>query len=177
MAGNGNSGRPSLPASVHLLRGNPSGKNVAALLDEVQSPTVPVKAPPMPDVLSDDAKAEWERVVPALMSMRLLSELDAMALAAYCQAAADWRRYQRLIAAKNAKSDDELGGDVQTFKTGAQQMHVLRQLANDAERRANAAGAHFGMSPVSRRNLKAPAPPQGELFPNDPRAAAERYFS
>jgi len=33
-------------------------------------------------------------------------------------------------------------------------MHVLRQLANDAEKRANAAGAQFGLSPMSRRNLK-----------------------
>jgi len=72
-------------------------------------------------------------VVPALISLGIVSKLDSMALATYCQATADWRRYQRLITKRNDASDDDLGGDIQTFKTGAQQMHVLRQLANDAE--------------------------------------------
>jgi len=67
-----------------------------------------------------------------------------MALATYCQATADWRRYQRLITKRNDASDDDLGGDIQTFKTGAQQMHVLRQLANAPKNDANAAGAQFG---------------------------------
>ena len=176
MAGNGNSGRPRLPASVHLLRGNPSGKSFSDLIGEVKDQAVPVGAPPMPAVLSDDAVAEWERLVPALISLGIVSELDQMALATYCQAYADWTRFQRLILARNTKSDDELGGEVQTYKTGAQQVHVLRQLANDAEKRANAAGAQFGLSPMSRRNLKT-ARPQGELFPNEQQAAADRYFS
>lgn len=176
MAGNGNSGRPPVAASIHLLRGNPSNKNVADLLNEVSAPAVPVGAPPMPDVLSADAVAEWERLLPALISLGIVSELDSMALATYCQATADWRRYQRLITKRNTESVDELGGDIQTFKTGAQQMHVLRQLANDAEKRANAAGAQFGMSPMSRRNLKTAPAPQGELFPNEQRAAADQYF-
>ena len=177
MAGNGNSGRPPMAPALQLLQGNRSKKNVADLLNEVKAPAVPVGAPPMPDVLSADAMAEWERLVPALISLGLVSELDSMALATYCQATADWRRYQRLITQRNAASADELGGDIQTFKTGAQQMHVLRQLANDAEKRANAAGAQFGMSPMSRRNLKTAPAPQGDLFPNEQRAAADQYFS
>ncbi|MCP1487978.1 P27 family predicted phage terminase small subunit [Pseudomonas fluorescens] len=177
MAGNGNSGRPGVPAALKLLQGNRGRENVASLLAEVAKPLVPVGAPPMPDVLSPEAVKEWEELVPALISLGIVSQLDAMALATYCQAVADWRRYQRLIAKRNAASEDELGGDIQTFKTGAQQMHVLRQLANDAEKRANAAGAQFGLSPMSRRNLKTAPAPQGELFPNDQRDAADRYFS
>jgi P27 family predicted phage terminase small subunit len=177
MAGNGNSGRPSTPASIHILQGNRSRKNIGELLNEVKTPLVPVGAPPMPDVLSAEAIAEWEQLVPALIALGIVSNLDSMALATYCQAAADWRRYQRLITKRNAASDDELGGDIQTFKTGAQQMHVLRQLANDAEKRANAAGAQFGLSPMSRRNLKTAPAPQGELFPNEQRDAADKYFS
>lgn len=131
----------------------------------------------MPDVLSADAVAEWEQLVPALISLGIISKLDSMALATYCQATADWRRYQRQITKRNAASDDDLGGDIQTFKTGAQQIHALRTLANDAEKRANAAGAQFGLSPMSRRNLKTSPAPQGELFPNDQRDAADKYFN
>lgn len=177
MAGNGNSGRPGKPAALKLLQGNRGRENISDLLAEVAAPSVPVGAPPMPDVLSAEAIAEWEQLVPALISLGIVSQLDAMALATYCQATADWRRYQRLIAKRNEASDDDLGGEIQTFKTGAQQMHVLRQLANDAEKRANTAGAQFGLSPVSRRNLKTSAAPQGELFPNDQRDAADKYFN
>jgi len=177
MAGNGNSGRPGKPPALHVLQGNRSKKNFDELIEEIKAPAVPVVAPPMPSVLSDDAVAEWERLVPDLIALGLVSTLDQMALASYCQAYADWLRYQRLIAKRNAESADELGGDVQTFKTGAQQMHVLRQLANDAEKRANAAGAQFGFSPMARRNLKTAPAPQGELFPNEQRDAASRYFS
>ena len=177
MAGNGNSGRPGQPAALKLLQGNRSRENVAGLLAEVAKPAVPVGAPPMPDVLSAEAVREWEELVPALISLGIVSQLDSMALATYCQAAADWRRYQQLIARRNAESNDDLGGDIQTFKTGAQQMHVLRQLANDAEKRANAAGAQFGMSPMSRRNLKTAPALQGDLFPNEQRDAADRFFS
>lgn len=177
MAGNGNSGRPAKPAVLHVLQGNRSKKNMSELIDEVKQPAVPVCAPPMPSVLTPDAVIEWERLVPDLITLGLVSTLDQMALATYCQAYADWLKYQRLIAARNAASEDELGGDIQTFKTGAQQIHVLRQLANDAEKRANAAGASFGFSPMARRNLKAAIQPQGELFPNDQRDAANRYFN
>lgn len=175
MAGNSNSGRPSKPASLHLLQGNRSKKNTADLMAEVQDPGFPVEAPDMPDWLSADAAAEWDRVVADLLTLRLVSRLDMMALATYCEAVADWQRFRRLIAEKNAKADGD--GDVQTFATGAKQISVWRQLANDAEKRANTAGAQFGFSPMARRNLKAAPPPQGELFPNEQRDAAARYFT
>lgn len=175
MAGNQNSGRPSLPASVHLLRGDPSKKGRAALLADAQAPLVPIEAPPKPDFLSVEASQEWDRVVASLLALGWVSTLDMMALATYCEAVADWVRFRRKIAELNRAGDS---GDVQTFESGAKQLSVWRQLANDAERRANQAGALFGFSPVARRAMKAlSAPPQGELFPNEQRDAAERYFS
>ncbi len=175
MAGNGNSGRPAKPATVHLLQGNRSKKSYQDLMSELESPAVPVAAPPMPDWLTEDAVREWERVLPDLITLGLVSKLDMMALATYCEAVADWQRFRRKIAEFNRASDDR--GDVQTFATGAKQISVWRQLANDAEKRANAAGASFGFSPMARRNLKTNPVPQGELFPNEQRDAAAKYFS
>lgn len=177
MSGNANSGRPGMPANVHLLNGNRSKKNVSELLDELQNPAVPVEAPPMPDCLTAEAIAEWERLVPDLIQLGLITKLDMMALATYCEAAADWMRFRRRITEINAAQDGLEKGDIQTFATGAKQISVWRQLANDAEKRANAAGAQFGFSPWSRRNLKVTPAPQGELFPNEPRDAAAKYFS
>lgn len=174
MAGNGNSGRPPLPATVHLLRGDPSKQGLAALQAAARAPVVPVEAPPKPDFLSAEGSQEWDRVVEALLALGWISSLDMMALASYCEAVGDWVRFRRKIADLNERL--ESSGDVQTYKTGAQQLSIWRQLANDAERRANQAGALFGFSPVARRAMKALAP-QGELFPNEARDAADRYFS
>lgn len=176
MAGNGNSGRPGLPATVHVLNGNRSKKSMGELLDQVKSPAVPVEAPPMPDCLSGDAMAEWERLVPDLILLGLVSKLDMMALATYCEAVADWYRFRRKISEANALADGTDKGDVQTFATGAKQISIWRQLANDAEKRANTAGAQFGFSPMARRSLKTTPAPQGELFPNEHRDAANKYL-
>ena len=175
MAGNGNSGRPGKPAALQLVQGNPGKKPYGELMAEITQPLVPTAAPPMPDWLTDDAVREWERVIPDLITLGLVSKLDMMAFATYCEAVADWQRFRRKIAEHNARSDD--AGDVQTFSTGAKQISIWRQLANDAEKRANAAGAQFGFSPMARRNLKANPAPQGELFPNEPKDAASRFFT
>ncbi|MBY0455248.1 MAG: phage terminase small subunit P27 family [Burkholderiaceae bacterium] len=134
-----------------------------------------ITAPDRPDYLSAEAKKEWDRVVPALLMLGWISALDLMALSSYCEAYADWVIFRQRIAEENEKLAG--AGDVQTFKTGAKQISVWRQLANDAEKRANAAGALFGFSPMARRNLKANLPLQPELFGNEERDAAEQYFS
>ncbi|WP_330114909.1 P27 family phage terminase small subunit [Pseudomonas sp. JS3066] len=147
---------------------------MTALQAESQAPAIPVQAPPKPDFLTPEAAMEWDRVVEALLALGWISSLDMMALATYCEAVADWLRFRRKIAELNAAMDS--GGDVQTFQSGAKQLSVWRQLANDAEQRANKAGALFGFSPVARRAMKALAP-QGELFPHEARDAADKYFS
>lgn len=177
MAGNGNSGRPGQPAVLKLLSGNRGKESFGELMDQIKEPGVPTAEPPMPTCLTDEAVAEWERIVPDLMILGLISVLDGMVLATYCEAVADWQRFRRRIAELNAKADSADAGDVQTFATGAKQISVWRQLANDAEKRANAAGAQFGFSPMARRNLKTAQQPQGELFPNAERDAASRYFT
>ncbi|GGH62210.1 hypothetical protein GCM10010975_26660 [Comamonas phosphati] len=174
MAGNSNSGRSAKPSFLHLAGGNASKKNASDLLRDVEAQTVASCEPEMPDFLSPAAQDEWRRVVSDLLTLGWVHRLDTMALASYCEAVADWRRFRELIAKKNAA--DPESGDVQTFATGARQISVWRQLANDAEKRANAAGALFGMSPLARRNMKA-AVPQGGLFENDAKDAVSRYFS
>lgn len=174
MAGNSNSGRQALPAFHHLMTGNASKKNMGSLESEVQEARVATSEPPMPGWLSAVAQEEWRRVVADLLVLGWIHTLDMAALASYCEAYGDWVRFRQLITAKNTEMDGS--GDVQVFATGAKQVSVWRQLANDAEKRMNAAGAAFGFTPMARRNMKA-APPQGELFPNEAKDAADRYFN
>lgn len=176
MAGNENSGRPAKPAVVHLLTGNRSKLSASALLREATQPAVPVSAPDMPDWLDEDAVTEWQRVVPDLIALGLISVLDRQVLAQYCEAVSDYRRWTLRIQAMNANLASPGSGDVQTYRTGAKDLSVWRKLRNDAERRADAAGAKFGFSPMARRTLKAQAP-QGELFPNEQKQIADKYFT
>lgn len=174
MAGNENSGRNAKPAVVHLLTGNRSKKSKRDLLDEVQNPPVQVEAPEPPDWLDDDAMAEWGRVLPDLLKLGLITRLDRQVLAQYCEAISDYRRWTLKIQELNQSMDR---GDVQTYRTGAKDLSIWRKLRNDAERRADAAGAKFGFNPLARRNLRAQSPaPQGELFPHEQKQIAEKYF-
>ena len=113
--------------------------------------------------------------MPDLLTLGWVQRLDRVALATYCEAVADWENFRLRIAAENKRLADS--GDVQTFSTGAKQISIWRQLANDAEKRANAAGAGFGFTPLARRNMKAAPTAQPELFPNDHTDAANRYFN
>lgn len=177
MSGNANSGRPGKSSVLHMVQGNRSKKNQNDLLADIKDPGYPVGLPEMPSDLNAIAQEEWNRIGPELVNLGLLSPLDREAFASYCRAVADVQKFRRLIDEQNAEFEYQYKGDVQTFKTGAQQISIWRQLANDAEKRAAAAGQQFGLSPLARRNLKTAPRPQGELFPNDQKDAAERFFS
>lgn len=46
---------------------------------------LPIKEPPMPDHLDENAQVEWKRLVPILLDMRVLTESTYMSLANLCQ--------------------------------------------------------------------------------------------
>lgn len=171
MAGNGNSGRRALPATVHLLRGNPSKKSEAELAAGATSPASRVKAqaPAAPDFLTAEAKTEWKRIAQDLVVLGLLSKLDRAELAVYCQAWADWKHARKKIA------ELKDSGFVEHTPSGYKQMSAWMQIANRAEDRMRTAGASFGLNPSARTRLDIQAP-QGELFPNEQKDTAAKYF-
>ena len=71
-----------VPTHLRLLRGNPGKRPIKP----EPEPAVPDKPPEPPNFLSDEAKNEWWRVAPELHALSLLTVLDVMPLAAYCQA-------------------------------------------------------------------------------------------
>ena len=114
--------------------------------------------------------------MPDLLKLGLISKLDQHALAQYCEAVSDYRRITLQIQEINNSTASGVRGDLQTSRNGHQGPSGLRQMRTDAERRVNDAGRQFGFSPMARRTLKAPAP-QGELFPNEQKQIADKYFS
>ena len=78
-------GRRPKPTRLKMLTGNP-GKR-ALNPDE---PRPEANIPECPPELGPVARAEWDRLVVELAALRLLTNLDRAALAAYCGAYALW---------------------------------------------------------------------------------------
>lgn len=171
MAGNENSGRRMVPATIHQFRGNPSKKPIAELTEQAIQWELVADAPSCPSHLDEYAKEEWDRLAPDLYMLGLINKLDQAELAVYCQAYGDWRTAREKIAAFGID-----GGMVDTTPNGFKQIGVWMQIANRAEERMRSAGASFGLNPSARAKSRLP-PTQGELFHNDEKAAANRYFS
>lgn len=171
MAGNGNSGRRPLPASVHMLHGNPSKKSAADLAAAASTaPEAPtVKAPACPDFLTPDAKVEWKRIVDDLVVLGVVTKIDRAELAVYCQAWGDWKFARKKIA------EMKESGFVESTPSGYKQISAWMQVANRAEDRMRTAGASFGLNPSARSRLDVRVP-QGELFPNEQKDKAAKYF-
>jgi P27 family predicted phage terminase small subunit len=146
-------GPPPIPTALRRLQGNP-GKR--PLNDREPCPTV--QAPTCPKWLSKAAKAEWRRIVPELLSLGLVTELDRAALAAYCVAVAEleWATAElekagRIVTVAVYNRNGEVSGHVQ-------KPHPAVRLQRDAFARVKAFLAEFGLTPSSRSRLKTPQP-------------------
>lgn len=170
-------GPKPLPANVHLLRGNPSKKSLADLVDDLQPE---VEIPGCPQHLMTEAKKEWKRITPELERYGLVSKIDRAALALYCQAWARWvwaeRQLQlaqataaRKMDAAAAKGEPYTGGDGYTVATPNGNMTYSPHwvIANKAMEQCSKFLASFGMDPASRRTVSPSAIRQRELFPED----------
>lgn len=125
-----------------------------------------VKAPSCPRWLHREAKREWRRIVPELLTLGLLSQIDRAALAAYCEAYAEWWEADRTIREE---------GRYQTFitKTGSEyrQVHPAVGVKNNAIDRMRRFASEFGMTPAARTRVEAA---ERDEKPKDP---AERFFA
>ena len=100
--------------------------------------------PPPPSWLDDMAKAEWERVVPGLSAIGLLSEVDQASLGAYCQAVSDY------VAAVHSIRDT---GKVFRTPQGYLAKNPMVTILNESRRALLQFAGHFGLTPTARANL------------------------
>ena len=152
-------GRKPLPKHLRLVQGNRGKRPIKA--DSVEAtPSLP--APPA--FLCDDAKAEWARVAPMLYALRLLSELDVAALAAYCDAHATWKHAHEAIN-KMAETDPITKGLLTTSAKNNAIRNPLLGIADAAAANMVRYAGEFAMTPIARARLA--APPGGGKNPGD----------
>lgn len=159
-------GPKPMPDNVRMLTGAAPRRAAADLADGVHPL---VEAPEPPQDLTPAARDEWQRIVPELLALGLLSQIDRAALALYVRS---WGRLQvveRDLAAEQARlvaaGASESGALVHVTPTGFSRPAVLARLAADLAAEVDRYLAAFGMSPSARSRVTASRnAAQGELF-------------
>lgn len=84
-------GRKPKPTALKLLEGNPGKRSLNNVIN------CHTGIPACPDWLEDEAKTEWERMSTVLKNMGMLTDLDTVAFAGYCQAYARWKEAEEFL--------------------------------------------------------------------------------
>ena len=139
-------GPPPKPTRLRVLEGNPSKRPL-----HTNEPMPRQGAPDKPDDLSPVASEEWDRIVPELDRLGILSPLDRTMLVVYCEAVAIHDAAMALV--------DETGilsrrGD---RMKGAPVKNPALQIARDFAHTARQSGAAFGLTPGDRARMTLPS--------------------
>jgi P27 family predicted phage terminase small subunit len=141
-------GRRPTPTHLKLIRGNPGKRAIKPEPEPLQAP----EAPGPPDFLSAYACDEWFRVATELHRLGLLSVVDVMPVAAYCQAYARWRTAEETLA-EMAKRDQVTSGLMIKSVDGYAIQNPLVRIARDSADSMVKFAGEFGMTPVARARL------------------------
>jgi len=136
-------GRKPKPSVIKQLEGNP-GKRP---LNE-REPVPPEGIPDCPDFLNDEARAEWFRIADVLLEMRLLSQADRAALAAYCTAYARWVEAEDQVR--------KFGTIVKSPDKGFPMKSPYLTIADQSLETMRKFLIEFGLTPASRSRIKVP---------------------
>ena len=105
--------------------------------------------PKMPAGLSMDAKREWRRVGRSLYRMGLLTELDRMTLAVYCEIYARYERCQAVLSEQ---------GDTYIRPNGEPKQRPEYFIVQNCLKELRSFIALFGLSPSARIRLQVEQP-------------------
>jgi P27 family predicted phage terminase small subunit len=132
-----------------VLTGNPGKRPLNPEL------TPEPRVPECPAELGPVARREWGRLVGELAALRLLTNLDRAALAAYCGAYALWAEAMEAIQKYGTMIKSPSGYPVQSpyLAIANRQTEIMMRIASE-----------FGFTPVSRSRIAAPAPEEPTLF-------------
>jgi P27 family predicted phage terminase small subunit len=144
-------GRRPTPTYLKLLRGNPGQR---PLNMNEPKPEIPNEPPEPPSFLSGYAAEEWRRISVEAYRLRLLTQVDVMPLAAYCDAYDRWRTAKETVAAMAERDPVMHGLIVKTQSSGAAPNPLVWIAANAAKDMVRFA-AEFGMTPAARSRINA----------------------
>jgi len=136
------------PAALKLLNGRGPGKDSAGRPVNM-GPEFVRDAPDPPGTLGFEARAEWERVVPELDRLHMLSKISRASLAAYCEAWQTWVESTEVLHAEGLIIVSKTRGPIAHPMVGIQ-----RQAGAELRRWAT----EYGLTPASEQKVRAHEP-------------------
>ncbi len=106
-------GPPPKPTQLRLVTGNAGRRPL-----NKREPQPKAGIPSVPKHLSPAAKMEWRRISRALAALDLLTGVDRAALAAYCQAWADWIEAEAQLSKFGKVVESPYKTETRTLKSG-----------------------------------------------------------
>ena len=149
------------PTYLKLIKGTRKSRINKA--EPMPAPALPAA----PDHLNDEAKVEWKRVAEDLFRLGVLTEIDRVVLAAYCQAYGRWSRAEAVLA-EMAKRDELTGGLMVRTISGNAIQNPMVGIANKAMADMVRYATELGMTPSARTRIH--ADPRQLGFDFDPAA-------
>src|SRR5947207_267150 len=143
-------GRKAKPTRLKILTGNPGKRQL-----NNDEPRPDANIPECPPELGPVAQREWHRLAGELTSLRLLTNLDRAALAAYCGAYALWAEATEAIQKYGAMIKSPTGFPIQSpyLAIANRQAEIMMRIASE-----------FGFTPASRSRIATPAKAGPSLF-------------
>jgi P27 family predicted phage terminase small subunit len=143
-------GRKPKPTRLKVLTGNPGKRPL-----NVAEPRPEVAIPDCPAELGETARREWNRLVGELAALKLLTNFDRVALAAYCGAYALWAEATEAIQKYGVMINSPFGYPVQSpyVSVANRQAEIMMRIASE-----------FGFTPASRSRISTHANTEPTLF-------------
>jgi P27 family predicted phage terminase small subunit len=135
-------GRKPLPTELKIAKGTQrKGRAKPA------EPKPEVEAPTAPAHLAGPAREEWNRITVELVKLKLISQLDRAALAAYCTAYGRWIEAEAKVKELGTVVNDGAGKAV---------VNPHLTIADRALKQMHQFLTEFGLTPSSRTRVGAP---------------------
>ena len=133
-------GRKAIPTAIKILHGThrPDRANP-------NEPKVAPGTPEPPEIVTGEARIEWDRLAPLLVSSGVLTTLDGGTLASYCVAFARWLEAERQIAAQ---------GTIVKSPSGYPIIIPYLSISNRALKQMKEFGALLGLNPTDRSKIQ-----------------------
>lgn len=133
------------PTALKIIEGNPGKRPL-----NKNEPKPEVALIPCPDYLKEDdiAYEEWERIVPELYKLGLLTNVDRAMLELYCSQYSIYRNALKIIKEKGIATANVRHGD---------KAHPATQVAREAAKIIKAIAIEFGLTPSSRGRISLPS--------------------
>ena len=132
-------GRKPKPTAIKLLEGNPGKRPL-----NTQEPTPPKGEAKCPAWLLSEAKKEWKRLASSLQAMGVLTLVDQMAFAGYCQAYARWKEAEEFITKHGSifKTPSGYVQQVPQVSIAQQNLKIMQSFCTE-----------FGLTPAARARI------------------------